>query len=239
MILLMLDYDGTLTPIVRDPARALLDREMAAILGRLAGRTDLVMAVISGRSLADLKKRVRLDTIYYAGCHGVEMEGPGWSYLHPQMKQTAVRIGQLEQRLRQSLRGIKWCIIENKRFALSVHYRRVAPRQLPLLEETVRRVGAPFRNWLKLEPGRMVFEFKPDINWHKGRAVETLLRLYDSDDPYPIYIGDDVTDEYAFEYLRGKGLTIMVDNDERPRRTAAVLRLRSQRQVKYFLRSLQ
>ncbi|MRR09944.1 trehalose-phosphatase [bacterium] len=238
MILLMLDYDGTLAPIVRDPARALMGREMAATLARLAKRSDVVMAVISGRSLADLKRRVRLDNIYYAGCHGVEMEGPGWSYLHPRMAAVEVQVQKQEDRLRVMLAGVKRVIIENKRYALTVHYRRVAPTYPRAIARIARKAGEPFRRWLTMESGRMIFEFKPAVDWNKGKAVATLLRLCQSDDPYPIYIGDDATDEQAFESLRAKGLTILVDNDERPRRTAAVLRLRSQRQVRCFLRSL-
>lgn len=238
MILLMLDYDGTLAPIVRDPARAVLDRGTASILARLSRRNDVVMAVISGRSLADLKRRVRLDNIYYAGCHGVEMEGPGWSYLHPRMAEVEVRVQKLEDRLRVMLAGVKRVIIENKRYALTVHHRRVDPRLHARLARVVRDVSAEYRDWMVLEQGRMIFEFKPAIEWNKGKAVQTLLRMYQSDDPYPIYIGDDATDEHAFESLKGRGLTIFVDNDERSGCTAAVLRFRSQKHVKMFLRSL-
>jgi trehalose-6-phosphatase len=65
-----------------------------------------------------------------------------------------------------------------------------------------------------------------------------LLGLYQAYDPYPIYIGDDITDEPAFRYLRHSGLTALVENDERLQPTAAVLRLRSVNHVLQFLKSL-
>jgi trehalose 6-phosphate phosphatase len=91
---------------------------------------------------------------------------------------------------------------------------------------------------MKMEPGRMIYEFKPSILWDKGRAVEMLLGLYQAYDPYPIYIGDDITDEPAFRFLRHSGLTVLVENNERPQTTAAVLRLHSIDQVLRFLKSL-
>ncbi|MCU0607123.1 MAG: trehalose-phosphatase [Candidatus Edwardsbacteria bacterium] len=238
MILLMLDFDGTLAPIVRDPARASLGRGMAASLARLAKRNDVVMAVISGRSLADLKQRVRLANIYYAGCHGFEMEGPGWSYLHPRMARVETQVKKLEDRLRTTLAGVQGTIIENKRYALTVHYRRAPRKEHPRIGRLVRQAGDPFRTWLRMEPGRMIHEFRPAVAWGKDKAVAQLMRRHRKDEPYPIFLGDDVTDEPAFEFLKGKGLTIKIDSDERAGRTAAILRLRSQRQVMAFLRSL-
>ena len=238
MIFLMLDYDGTLSSVVNNPARARIGREMKTTLSRLAQRDDMVLAIISGRSLTDLKSRVRLDSIYYAGCHGFEMEGPGWSYNHPQMKQVARQVYLLEKYLNGLLSGIKGCIIENKRYALTVHYRRVDKKLFPSVEKAVRQAEKKFSERMKMEPGRMIYEFKPSILWDKSRAVEMLLGLYQADDPYPIYIGDDITDEPAFRFLRHSGLTVLVENDERPQTTAAVLRLHSINQVLRFLKSL-
>jgi len=238
MIILMLDYDGTLAPVVSDPAKARMNKEMKAVLSRLARRDDIVMAVISGRSLADLKSRVGLDSIYYAGCHGFEMEGPGWSYSHPQMKQVAGQVSMLEKYLNGLLSGIKGCLIENKGYALTVHFRRVEKRLFPVVEKAVRLAEKKFSEFMEMEPGRMIYEFKPSILWDKGRAVEMLLGLYQAYDPYPIYIGDDITDEPAFRFLHHRGLTLLVENDERPRTTAAVLNLHSIDQVLRFLKSL-
>jgi trehalose-phosphatase len=238
MIFLMLDYDGTLAPVVSNPDRARIKMEMKVVLSRLAQRDDMVMAVISGRSLGDLKSRVRLDSIYYAGCHGFEMEGPGWSYQHPKMKQVAGQVDLLEKYLNGLLSGIKGCIIENKSYALTVHFRKVKPDLYPAVERAVRQAEKKYTEWMKMEPGRMIYEFKPSILWDKGRAVEMLLGLYQAYDPYPIYIGDDITDEPAFRFLRHSGLTVLVENNERPQTTAAVLRLHSIDQVLRFLKSL-
>ncbi|MBI4727131.1 trehalose-phosphatase [candidate division TA06 bacterium] len=234
----MLDYDGTLAPIVSDPARARLDREMLAVLKQLAARDDLMVAVISGRALADLKRKVRLDSIYYAGCHGMEMEGPGWSYVHPKMEMISVKICHLENYLRGILGRVRGSIIENKRYALTVHYRKVAARDRRKVEEVARQAEKSFSKWLKMEPGRMSFEYKPTVNWNKGKSVEILLRLHRANNPYPIYIGDDLTDESAFKRMLHKGLGILVNNNERPYQTSAVIRIRSVRHVRQFLQYL-
>jgi trehalose-phosphatase len=238
MILLMLDYDGTLAPIVAEPAQAQLGKGILPILRRLSLRNDVVVAIISGRSLADIKNRVKLDSFYYAGCHGAEMEGPGWSYLHPKMKQIAGQAAQLEKFLAEGLTKINGCIIENKNYALTVHFRKVKSELWAAVEATVRQAEVCFSKWFKLEPGRKIYEFKPAFDWDKGKAVEMLIRLYQTDDPYPIYIGDDLTDESVFNFLQGKGLSILVDNKERPYKTLAVLRMHSVNQVRQFLQSL-
>src|SRR3989339_69757 len=74
-LLVSLDYDGTLTPIVERPERAVLSGEMRRIVSELA---DLcTVAVISGRDLSEVKRLVGLDKIYYAGSHGFDISGPG------------------------------------------------------------------------------------------------------------------------------------------------------------------
>jgi trehalose 6-phosphate phosphatase len=239
MILLMLDYDGTLASVVNDSARAFLDRDIETLLNRLALRSDIVMAIISGRSLADLKRRIKLNNICYVGCHGLEIEGPGWGFVHPDLPKVCPCIKRLEKRLHCSLYGItKKNIIENKKYALTVHYRGVSAKGRAIISAVVNREKERVRSALIVEEGRKIYEFKPAINWNKGRAVEKLLQKYRSDKPYPIYIGDDLTDESAFIFLRGKGMSILVENSERPQNTAAIIRMSSIKKIKYFLNAL-
>jgi trehalose 6-phosphate phosphatase len=82
-ILLILDYDGTLTPIVERPELADLPQDARRVLEALAGKQRLKLAIISGRALADLKQKVAISNIIYAGNHGLEIEGPKVSFVSP------------------------------------------------------------------------------------------------------------------------------------------------------------
>src|SRR5690606_23488960 len=76
-MLVAVDFDGTLTPIVAHPAGAMLPPRAREVLERLGARPDPDVAVVSGRALEDVRERSALDGIYYAGNHGMEIEGPG------------------------------------------------------------------------------------------------------------------------------------------------------------------
>ncbi|HXA96545.1 MAG TPA: trehalose-phosphatase, partial [Candidatus Dormibacteraeota bacterium] len=83
-ILLMTDYDGTLTPIVDDPADAVLAEQTRQDLLRVARSPRGSVAVISGRALEDLRTRVAIGEAIYAGCHGLEIAGEDLSFCHPE-----------------------------------------------------------------------------------------------------------------------------------------------------------
>jgi trehalose-phosphatase len=82
-LLLGLDYDGTLTPIVEDPSRALLKAPTRHLLESMARRNDMDIAIISGRALGDLQKLVSVPNVIYAGNHGMEIRGPAFSFVEP------------------------------------------------------------------------------------------------------------------------------------------------------------
>jgi trehalose 6-phosphate phosphatase len=97
---------------------------------------------------------------------------------------------------------------------------------------------------LKVPPGKMVYEIQPKIDWDKGEAVLYLLEALDLDreDVVPIYLGDDITDEDAFEALGGRGIGIFVGRADDPkvagRTTSADYGLRSVEEVETFLDTL-
>src|SRR5437667_6410247 len=82
-LLIFLDFDGTLAPVVNDPTLASIPPETLRTLTSLAGLEKVSLAIISGRALADLKARVGLPNLIYAGNHGLEISGPGMYYLQP------------------------------------------------------------------------------------------------------------------------------------------------------------
>jgi trehalose-phosphatase len=233
---LFLDYDGTLTPIVRRPEDARLSDGMRARLRTLAGRC--FVAIVSGRDLDDVRSMVGLEELHYAGSHGFDIRGPGGL----QMQQAAAveRLPVLdaaEQSLRQELEGIGGVWVERKRFALAVHFREAADADEDRVEDVVDRVLTEHTQ-LRKRGGKKIFELQPDVPWHKGRAVLWLMERLQLDGPdvLPAYIGDDVTDEDAFEALAGRGLGIRVGLPDEP--TAAGYFVHDTAELERFLHAL-
>jgi len=229
-----LDYDGTLTPIVPDPAKAFLGADMRTALAALAA--CCTVAVVSGRDLKMLRGFVELDSLYYAGSHGFEISGPaGWRDSMEKGLEFLPALAAAEASLRDRLAWIAGHEVERKRFSIAVHYRHVAKADLPSLTDIVDTVLAE-QPGLRKGLGKKVFELRPDIAWDKGEAVLWLLdRLgLDHTSVLPIYVGDDITDEDAFRVLAGRGLAVAVrDGDERM--TAADYALAGTEDVRRFL----
>lgn len=207
-----LDYDGTLTPIVPTPNDAWLSQKTRERLERLSQRC--VVSVVSGRALPDIQQRVGLSSVVYAANHGFDIEGPS---IRLQMGQEfSPVLDAVEERLRHSLDGTQGILIERKPFSLAVHDRNVAEERKAQLEKTVEDIAVQFPTLL-VTYGKCVRELQPRVLWNKGQAVEWLwkkwkLSLFDA---LPIYIGDDLTDETVFEVLAGKGLCILVRDENR------------------------
>lgn len=214
-----LDYDGTLTPIVARPELAVLSDAMRATVGNLAMRCPV--AIISGRDRADVAELVGLESVYYAGSHGFDISGPERCRMqHEGGVAAAPALRAAEQQLRERLAGVTGAAVEGKEFAVAVHYRQVQEFQVPHVEQVVDGVAAEYPG-LCVTGGKKILELRPRIEWDKGRAVLWLLRALRLDlaEVCPIYIGDDLTDEDAFEALADCGIGIVVRDD--PRETAA------------------
>ena len=228
-----LDYDGTLTPIVEDFTQAFLSEEMRAAVAALAARCTV--GILSGRDLPYLKQLVGLAGVIYAGSHGFDIEAPGEQGSAPAIGEAFLpELNEAECELSESVRDIKGCALERKRFAIAVHYRRVTKDDVARVEALVDAV-IEHHPRLRKGGGKKVFEIEPRVDWHKGRAIEWLLeRLSLSHkDVFPIYVGDDLTDEDAFQALAGRGLAIAVGDEDRP--TASDLRVASPDGVRRLL----
>jgi alpha,alpha-trehalase len=232
-----LDYDGTLTPIVSRPEEAVLDPKMRQTLKELA--QQCFIAVISGRDLKDVRNLVDLEDLYYAGSHGFDIAGPKGQHLeHQSGKQFLPALDRAEKSLRDRLeKKIPGVQVERKKFSIAVHYRRVAEGKIQEVEGVVNRVQAE-SGQLRQTSGKKIFELQPDIDWHKGKALLWLLGQLGLDRPgvLPLYLGDDVTDEDAFEVLKDRGIGIAVQAAPAP--TAARYRLRSPDEVGKFLQGI-
>ncbi|MEA2061416.1 MAG: trehalose-phosphatase [Thermodesulfobacteriota bacterium] len=233
---LFLDYDGTLTPIVNDPDKAFLDETTRQILAKVAEKW--VVAVISGRDLSTIQKFVKLDNVYYAGSHGFDISGPADLTLEMQKgKEFVPVLDQAHDQLAAKLTSIPGAAIERKQFSIAIHYRNVEQTLAQSVKQAVRHVQAKHPD-LRITEGKKVFELQPDIDWHKGRALVWLMEKLklDRDTYYPMYMGDDITDEDAFESLKPMGTSIVVKGSFHP--TSADYVLENTQETAAFLKNL-
>lgn len=240
-IMLFLDYDGTLTPIVESPEKAVISREPKKLLEKLSKNLRCKIAIISGRSLKDIKNMAGLKNIIYSGNHGLEIEGPRIKFESPVSPRYRSILEHINTDLTRKLSSIKGVILEDKGFSLSIHFRQVNKKQIPYVKTIVHETAIIYlvRNRIKIKPGKMVLEIRPPIKWDKGDVVLWLLarqRFYlKNKSIFPIYIGDDLTDEDAFEVLRNKGLTVFVGESKT---SHAEYFLKNTKEVTEFLRQI-
>lgn len=238
-ILLLLDYDGTLTPIVSRPKDAILDNRLRERLQALSKKKHRYsIGVISGRRVIDVKRLVGLPGIYYAGNHGLEIRGPGISFLHPSCKIYRRHLVRIKEELSLRTKGIKGVMVEYKGGSVSLHYRLVRAELVKRLKIIFDGICAPYvkKGTIRLSSGKKVWEVRLPIKWDKGKAVGKILGILRKRDAgiFPIYLGDDATDEDAFLFLRRiRSLTIFVG--KKNMKTKAGYYLKSPQEVKRLL----
>ena len=219
-----LDYDGTLSPIAPRPEMATLPDETREVIRRLANRYPV--AILSGRGREDVASLVGLDGLSYAGSHGYDIAGPGFRHevgdgIPDKIESAARALKELEK--------IEGVLIEPKRFAISIHFRLAPEEEVPRIERAVDEVAAAHPG-LRKGHGKKLFELRPDLDWHKGRALLWIMDTLGLSGAVPLYLGDDITDEDAFRVAE---IGILVAAEPRP--TAASYSLRDTGEVRRFL----
>jgi trehalose-phosphatase len=231
-----LDYDGTLTPIVRRPDEAVMDEATRRAIRALATRCPV--GVISGRDLGDVRRMVGIEGISYAGGHGFDiLAADGTRHRRAEEYGTPLRSAAAE--LESALVGVPGAWIERKRFAIAVHVREVEDRLVPFVEGATHAVAGRHPE-LRQTGGKRVFELRPAVPWDKGKALLSLLQLLGlgGTDVVPVYLGDDETDEDAFLAIAGLGIGIVVRGEGDDRSTAARYALASPDEVRGFLEAV-
>ena len=229
-----LDYDGTLTPIVKKPEDAVLSDEMRNTLEKLSER--FTVAVVTGRDKEDVQQFIKLDQIIYSGSHGYVTSGPDGLFMeHEDAEKIKKGLDMVEEELNGIFGDAKEGVqIDRKKYAIAVHYRNATKQATDKVFEVVKDLLEKHDEYKKGE-GKRVVEIKPNIDWHKGKAVLWIMErlgIDKDDDIIPVFIGDDVTDEDAFEALKNKGIGILVENHGQD--TAASYSLKNVYQVRVF-----
>ena len=216
-VLLLFDYDGTLTTIVGRPELAILSEKSRQLLKALSHKRHFIVGVVSGRGLSDIQSKLGVNGIIYVGNHGFEIEGPGLNYIHPVNDEIKSIMNTVSQMLNNSLGMIRGVIVEDKRFTVSIHYRLVKKKEIDSVKDILQRVveAARLSDKVKITHGKKVYEIRPDVHWHKGMAVKLIIEKYGSkgkkDVFLPVYVGDDLTDEDAFKVIENyDGVSVYV-----------------------------
>lgn len=230
-LLLFLDFDGTLASIVDEPRMAVLPTATRRLLSELGADATITIAIVSGRSLDDLKGRVGMPNLIYAGNHGLEIEGRGLAFEHPAATVLKAAVREITEQIADHAGNLQGVEIESKGLSSSIHYRRAARSAQIHLEALLRDLVAPEDPNIAIRGGKMVHEVRPRVDWHKGKAVVWIRDQLGQREALPIVMGDDMTDEHAFRAF-DDAITICVD-PQRP--TGARYRVDGPDHVRDFL----
>ena len=210
-VLLLLDYDGTLVHICKEPSLAKLSPEEKKVLKTLTGIPWISLGIVSGRSLKEVRKLVGIKGLCYAGNHGFEILFQERNWIHPDLKGFESKLRRVALELKASTKGIKGILVEDKKLTVSVHYRNLVEGSPGSILEIVSKVVGPYHKIFTISRGKKVYEVRPSIKWGKGEAVIKLSQLLGLEArSLKVYIGDDQTDEDAFRVLGEGDISIRV-----------------------------
>jgi trehalose 6-phosphate phosphatase len=199
---LVTDIDGTISAIAATPFEAVVDRVAVQALERLVGRLAAV-AVVSGRAPDAGAEMVGLPGLIYVGNHGMERIVRGTPWTHPAAEAARAAIAAALAEIEAEVRAqgeAPWLLIENKGVTGTVHYRLAPdPAAAGAMLEALARVAAE-RYGLRVSPGRMIVELRPELGVNKGTAIRELVEELELRGI--VFFGDDVTDVDGFRALR-------------------------------------
>jgi trehalose 6-phosphate phosphatase len=233
-LLLLLDYDGTLVEIAPRPELASPTPGLLRLLARLINRLDYAVMVVSGRPLQNLLKLLTIPGLHYLGSHGGEglITGKPWNLRRGES--ASEEISDWKKQLSGLLENFTGWWIEDKPQGFVLHYRQVSPGQ----EDRLLKIIATWKARVvesgsyQVLPGKKVMEVLP-FGVSKGAAIQKILLASDFVGYFPLYIGDDTTDESVFAVIQEQGLAFKVGDEEQP--TKASHFLRNPAQVRDFL----
>ena len=210
-----LDYDGTLTPIVDRPDMAKISDEMRKMVTDLSKKH--MTAIVSGRQREDVENLLGIKGLFYAGSHGFDINGPGFSMVLPEVQEVVPVVQKITNELKEKFGTVEGAIVEHKKFSVAMHYRLVKENMVPEIQKFVEK-KVNENEKLRLMYGKKVFEILPVFQWNKGKAIIWIMKALNISwkNTRVVYIGDDTTDEDAFRVIRHNGLGIIVAERGKP-----------------------
>ena len=203
-VALFLDFDGTLVELADTPAAIALPRGLKPLLDRLVGRLEGRLAIVSGRAIDDLRSHLGPSAAVLSGSHGAEL-------LYADGRRVPVSVppglAAAREEVRRFAAGSAGLLVEDKPAGVALHY-RLAPERERSVGDFVE--GLAGRSGLALQRGKMVAELRPH-GADKGAALRRLMAEPPFAGARPVFVGDDLTDEHAFEAaaaLGGEGVLV-------------------------------
>lgn len=233
-VILLSDFDGTLVPLQRHPGDVRMPSSLQRLLRRLA-KHGTKIGIISGRAIEDVRRRVGVEGIWYAGSHGYFLRDPRGQAICLLPPKIESQMKALSNFLRWRFRFAPGLEVEPKDGTVAVHYRRAARAERAWAYEALCEVLAGRPN-LRLMRGKKVWEILPEGAVNKWKAVQVILDRegFTPGKNLVVYLGDDVTDEAVFRNMRGLSVSI-----GRASLTAAAFYLESHREVRQFLQRIE
>ncbi|MBN2543734.1 trehalose-phosphatase [bacterium] len=237
-LLFLLDYDGTLSHIAPTPDEAVPADGAVDVLENLVGKKEAVLGIISGRPLKELKKFIPIDGIIFVGAHGAFIEtNRGDLTSIVDVAEVNPSITEVHKSAVKFTDGKSGFLIEDKKVSVALHFRLADDKEAEAVLTNWKNEIKPLlkKNKLELHYGKKVAEVRPQ-GADKGVAVNYIIENFCKKNDYPVYIGDDTTDEDAFKVLKKRGLTILVSDVERP--TSAQYRIENPDDVVELLKNV-
>jgi len=196
-----LDLDGTLLEIAETPDAVDADYRELALVGRLSQGASGAVAVISGRSLARIDEILAPLVLPAAGQHGAERrDAQGVRHRHRFQANVLRPVAVGIRSFAAQHRGL---VFEDKGASVALHY-RLAPQLARAAQAAVREAAGPLGGAVEVQDGKMVVELKP-AGCDKGKAIAAFMQEPPFAGRVPVFLGDDVTDEYGFRVVNAMG----------------------------------
>ncbi|MBI4289965.1 MAG: trehalose-phosphatase [Betaproteobacteria bacterium] len=195
------DLDGTLVEIADSPEGVSIDFDLRRLIERLYRSTGGAVALISGRSIEDIDRLFPEMHPPVAGQHGIERRdhrGQIFRHAFP-----SVQLDRLRDRIAKAIAPHSRLLLEDKGLSLALHYRR-APRLGGFVHRLMRTLQVQAGPEYCLQSGKRVVEVKP-AGSNKGYAIGEFMREPPFRGRTPVFVGDDITDEYGFETVNRLG----------------------------------
>lgn len=226
------DFDGTLARIRRHPGHVVLPERVRILFAAVARAAGLA-GIVSGRGIADLRRRAGVRHIWYAGAHGFFLVTPDNRMISLLSRGERKRMSEVHRSLARRLRGLRGIHLEPKDATIAVHYRAASARSAARARRLTVAVLEEHPG-VSLMAGKKMWELLPNSHIDKWTAITFILRRARQRSNgrlrLPIFLGDDVTDERVFQKMEGISIAV-----GKKHRTAARFYLRSPAEVARFL----